>query len=242
MAGTMQSTFSRKRSSVSSSDTQLANLRSPQIRVDQVLEGLNVIAQQIDSTTQVLSTGLVDETFFVSSPDGRRTYSASRSSSTLVGYYNSPGEQPEEFCRVRLGLSSGGISAVAVGGTWVFAACGEADRVVVLRLCHDWYQNRTRLLVMRIVDGGLNPTRVVTSKHGSIVCVLYSGENLVRVYRCLHNGKLDVTMTIPVDANCRAIEMDESSMTLRIFSACGHQTVELESIFEETEDLAMVRR
>lgn len=243
MGGTLQSTFTRRKSATLPESVSPTRLRDPQVRVDQALERLDVIAQQLDVTPQVFSTGLVEETFFVSSPDGRRCYAATASSSVLVGYHNdSTTGHREEFCRIRLGLQTGGISSIAVGGTWVFAACGPANRVVVLRLCHDWYQNKTRLLVMRVVDGGTNPTKVVSSKHGSIVSVLYSGESLVRVYRCLANGKLEMQNQFAVPQDATNIELDDFGSSILVTGPFGLQTIELESIFKEIPDLDMVRR
>jgi hypothetical protein len=175
------------------------------------------------------------------SPDGRRFYVASELSNWLIGFHtNAKTRQTEEFYRLKLGLQTGGISSVAVGGTWVFAACGAANRVVVLRLCHDWYQNRTRLLVMRVVDGGSNPVSVACNAAGDLVCVLYSGESLIRVYQCSLNGQLEPIGQRRVRANAKSLSIHESDGFLRIRRDVGSSRIKLESIFENLHQLDMV--
>lgn len=260
MSGVLQSADGTK-SKISTHPRTTSSNQAVLIRVDQAIDRLTMLAQKLDSPlTKIPNTSFDDQAFASASPDGRRFYVASPLNSTLVGYHGErPDGQPQEFCRLRLGLQNGGISSVAVGGTWVFAACGEDNRVVVLRLCHDWYQNRTRLLVMRVVDGGQAPTSMVTNKHGSIVGVLYAGESLLRVYRCSVNGKLDLVHEHSVPGKSISLAFDEATSSISVKSPLdsdellshptsppenvmfGQSRLELESIFDEIQDLDMVR-
>lgn len=194
------------------------------IRVDQAMDKLTMLADELTSSPNavLLASGLGDQAFATPSPDGRRTYVASTQSSSLVGFVTpNRNTEPVEFCRLRLGLQRGGISSVAVGGTWVFAACGEDNRIVVLRLCHDWYQNKTRLLVMRVVDGGKTPISIVTNKEGSKVGVLYSGESLLRTYRCSVNGKLELLEETTVPDTATGLYFDEATSTISAIDSLG---------------------
>lgn len=189
----------------------------------------------------VFSAGLPGNAFKFLSPDGQSLYVASDMSSWLVGFkIDRPTKKLTEFCRINLGLQVAGISSIASGGVWVFATARRCNRMVVLRLSHDWYQNRTRLLVMRVIDGGGLPTSVATSSDGSRVCVLYSGESVVRIYRCLLNGRLECLGTKMVSENATGLKIDEHSGKLIIQRTVGKSSLKLESIFEKTRRPATV--
>jgi hypothetical protein len=141
--------------------------------------------------------------------------------------------QFREFSRLNVGFAEGGISSIASGGAWVFVA-GELDhRVVVLRLCHDWYQNRSRLLVMRVLSGGIVPSSLATTKDGSLLCVLDRGESTVRFYACRMNGRLDLISRREVRLTAKSIRMDQGCKNLLVHhGSLGETKLELESIFE----------
>jgi hypothetical protein len=188
------------------------------------------------------NAGLPGESFAVPSPDGHKLYVASRKSSWLVGFrVDSNNGRTEEFCRLQLGLQHGGIGDVAVGGPWVFAACDLSTRIFVLRLCHDWYQNRTRLLVMRIVEGGPRPDAICSTRDGSLVAVLHRSARQVQIYRCFVNGRLDSAAVVPVCQDASDIEFTPAADALAVRRTVGQMRISLESILGDSWNSGSVR-
>lgn len=187
--------------------------------------------------------GWVGESLVVPGHDKQTVYLASRSESILVGFRNDRASNClREFNRINLGFSSGGISSVAAGGVWIYAAGDLDNRLVVLRLCHDWYQNRTRMLVMRVIDGGRCPQSIVTSPDGSLLSVLYRGDASVRFYHCRMNGSLDLVAERKVHSAAQSISWAIDPVCLAIdHGSLGNSFIELESIFENIAELGNVR-
>ncbi len=189
------------------------------------------------------NAGWAGDSLVVPGHDKQTVYLASRSDSILVGFRSDRASSClREFNRINLGFSSGGISAVAAGGVWIYAAGDFDNRLVVLRLCHDWYQNRTRMLVMRVIDGGGCPKSVVTSPDGSLLSVLYQADASVRFYHCRMNGSLDLVAERKVRSTAQSIYWDNEPARLAVdHGSLGNSYIELESIFENIAELGNVR-
>lgn|GEM_PF-6412396 len=176
--------------------------------------------------------GIEGENRISVSHDGKTVYVSSQESPWIVGLRTERQTgMLREFTRIRLGLAQGGVSMVATGGVWVFASSELSNRVVVLRLCHDWYQDRTRLIVMRVIDGGQGPREMAVSSDGNVVAIQYCGEQLVRLYQCRINGRLEPSMTYPVTSGGIQMIIAEAEKQLLVSSAVGVRRFELESIF-----------
>lgn len=175
---------------------------------------------------------LEGEQLLAFSPDGLNAYLTSSESAFLIAFRcdRNVGEL-REYSRVQLGFTKAGASAVASGGVWVFVACEPENRVLVLRLCHDWYQDRTRLLLMRVVHEAGGPNALAASRDGRHVAVAFRNERFVRIYHCRMNGRLELCAQHYLSSDIKELRFSEKPQALVVCDGVGSQVISLESIF-----------
>lgn len=175
------------------------------------------------------------------SADGTILYASSENSSWLIGHrIDRRSGQIREFTRLKLGMPIGGITNIAAGGVWVFVAGATAKRLIVLRLCHDWYQDRTRLLVMRLMDLMDEPTSLATQQDGDLVAILFGKLREVHFYRCRMNGRLEFCGSTSVPSGTESIKLSASEGELEFSGSFGTGKQKLESIFQKFCSIATV--
>lgn len=235
-------------SSTRRSTTESANLLWSRIayQFDRVSESLDLL--QVDtpsprnpphfvwpdgkSVSEPYECELEGKQLLAFSPDGLNAYLTSSESALLIAFKcDRTVNELREYSRVQLGFTKAGASAVASGGVWVFVACEPENRVLVLRLCHDWYQDRTRLLLMRVVHEAGGPNALAASRDGRHVAVAFRNERFVRIYHCRMNGRLELCAQHYLSRDIKELRFSEKPQALIVCDGVGSQMISLESIF-----------